>query len=95
MSNIAEAEARRDATTASWTVDISLDGDGINSFASATETAGAAAPPMNQIAIVVDGGVVSVPTVQAPITSGRLQVTGLQESQAQALGALGVASPRA
>jgi preprotein translocase subunit SecD len=95
QDNIAKAEPRRDETSASWTVDISLDGDGTNGFASATETAVSATPPMNQIAIVVDGGVVSAPTVQAPITSGHLQVTGLQESQAQALGALGGASPTA
>jgi preprotein translocase subunit SecD len=99
QDNINDAQARHDesigAPAGSWTVEISLDGDGTDQLASATQAAASAAPPTNQIAVVVDGRVMIAPTVQAPITSGRLEVTGLEESQAQALVALGTVSPTA
>jgi preprotein translocase subunit SecD len=60
----------------SWVVEVTLDADGAATFESATSAAVSAPPPENQIAIVVDGVVVSAPAVQTPITSGQVVVAG-------------------
>ena len=64
-----------------WSVAVDLTADGTDSFETATE-----ATVGSRIAIVVDGRIVSAPTVQTPITSGNVVVTsGLTERQATSL----------
>jgi preprotein translocase subunit SecD len=76
------AGARRDAPRSSgWSVSVNLTADGTAAFEAATETTIG-----SRIAIVVDGRIVSAPTVQAPITSGNVVVTsGLTEREATSL----------
>ena len=64
-----------------WSVSVNLTADGTAAFETATEnTVG------SQIAIVVDGRIMSAPTVQTPIASGILVVTsGLTEREARSL----------
>jgi preprotein translocase subunit SecD len=64
-----------------WSVSVNLTADGTAAFGTATESAMG-----SRIAIVVDGRIVSAPTVQAPITSGNVVVTsGLTEREARSL----------
>ena len=59
-----------------WGVQVALDPAGTTAFASATAIAVTMTPPANQVAIVVDGVVVSAPGVRAPIDSGQAQISG-------------------
>jgi preprotein translocase subunit SecD len=54
---------------AQWSVTFELDDDGAQRFEEATSQAFNAAPPLNQIAIVVDREVISAPTVNGVISS--------------------------
>ena len=74
---ITQASATLDTTGVSaWTVNFTLNGDGKASFGTATTKAVSAAPPQNQIAIVIDRQVISAPTVTSAITGGSGQITG-------------------
>jgi hypothetical protein len=87
-SNVALAEAAGvgGSPPAEWVVTFELDDEGTAAFAEATGAAAVAEPPHNQIAIVLDGEVISVPVVQEPITSGRGQISsGFTEEEATAL----------
>src|SRR4029453_13713748 len=64
-----------------WALSGNRPADGTPAFQTATET-----PVGSRIAIVVDGRIVSAPTVQAPITSGDVVVTSeLTEREARSL----------
>src|SRR5262245_34904458 len=77
--DVADAAAQREPS--GWTVLVDLTPEGSDAFASATEAAVG-----DRIAIVVDGRVVSAPTVQTRIGSGNRVVTGdVSEAEAQAL----------
>jgi preprotein translocase subunit SecD len=81
-SDVENAGAVTDAPPSSgWSVSVNLTADGTAAFGTATESAMG-----SRIAIVVDGRIVSAPTVQAPITSGNVVVTsGLTEREARSL----------
>lgn len=69
-----------------WLVDVTLDSRGAAEFGQVTSRL---AGTGEQFAITVDGVVYSAPTVQEPITDGRLQITGqFTQSTAQSLAAL-------
>lgn len=75
----ADAVADAAAVTASdgsWVVQVSLTPDAADAFAQVTGRVSAMQPPLNQLAIVLNGVVVSAPAVQEPIAGGELQVTG-------------------
>ena len=76
------AAAQPDAPPSSgWSVSVNLTADGTAALETATETTIG-----SRIAIVVDGRIVSAPTVQAPIRSGIVVVTsGLTERAATSL----------
>jgi preprotein translocase subunit SecD len=66
-----------------WSVSVNLTADGTAAFQTATETTVG-----SRIAIIVDGRIVSAPTVQTPIASGDVVVTsGLTEREATSLAA--------
>ena len=81
-SDVENAAADPDAPPSSgWSVSVNLTADGTAALETATETTVG-----SRIAIVVDGRIVSAPTVQAPITSGNVVVTsGLTEREARSL----------
>ena len=81
-SDVENAAAHPDAPPSSgWSVSVNLTADGTAAFRTVTETTVG-----SRIAIVVEGRIVSAPTVQAPITSGDVVVTsGLTEREARSL----------
>jgi len=81
-SDVEDAAAQPDAAPSSgWSVSVSLTADGTAALGTATESAVG-----SRIAIVVDGRVVSAPTVAAPITAGDVVVaSGLTEREATSL----------
>jgi SecD-like export protein len=70
-----------------WEVEVKLTTDASRALGVATREALSAAPPQNRIAIVVDGRLVSVPEVHAPITSGYVVLPGFDERAARRLAA--------
>jgi preprotein translocase subunit SecD len=81
-SDVENAAADPDAPPSSgWSVSVNLTAEGTAAFETATETTIG-----SRIAIVVDGRIVSAPTVEAPITSGDVVVaSGLTEREATSL----------
>jgi preprotein translocase subunit SecD len=68
-----------------WQVNLSFTGSGQGSWTNLTKQAFGASPPKNQVAIVLDGKVVSAPAIQSVIP-GPAQITGsFTRNQAQQL----------
>ena len=81
-ADVTEAGAVENAAVG-WSVIVELTPEGTDALASATRMSVG-----DRIAMVVDGRVVSAPTVQAPIDSGSVIVrSGVSEAQAKALAA--------
>jgi hypothetical protein len=71
-----------------WVVQVQLTDAAAPDFAQLTERLADVGPPLNQVAIVLNGVVVSAPAVQEPITGGTLQITGsFTQDEAEALAA--------
>jgi preprotein translocase subunit SecD len=83
QDNVASATASQ--TLPAWSVDLTLDESGTQALTTATEHAAKSSSPEDQIAVVLDGRVIEVPTVQAPITSGRVQLSGFTQQEAESL----------
>jgi len=60
----------------SWVVNLSFDTLGAALFSQATETLAGATSPTNQFAIVLDGKVISAPSVNEKIPDGSAQISG-------------------
>jgi protein-export membrane protein SecD len=72
-----------------WGVSFTLDKDGSDKFAVATQAALNQPPPTNQIAIAVDRTIISNPVVQGAITTGNGEITGnFNEDSAKQLASL-------
>jgi preprotein translocase subunit SecD len=63
-------------TTGSWEVRLGFTGSGTSKFGNLTTAVTTLTPPLNQVAIVLDGLVVSAPSINEPITGGQAQITG-------------------
>jgi preprotein translocase subunit SecD len=63
---------------ATWAVQLDLKGDGVSRFSEATKILSTlqGTPPLSQFAIVLDGRVISDPTVNEPIPGGQASITG-------------------
>lgn len=59
-----------------WVVTLSFDSLGSTLFADATEHLATQTSPMNQFAIVLDGKVISAPSVSAKIPGGQAEISG-------------------
>jgi preprotein translocase subunit SecD len=71
-----------------WVVQVQLADAAAPAFAQLTERLAGFGPPLNQVAIVLNGAVVSAPAVQEPITGGTLQISGsFTQDEAEALAA--------
>jgi preprotein translocase subunit SecD len=81
-SDVVDAAAQADASPSSgWSVSARLTAHGTAALATATES-----NVGSRIAIVVDGRIVSAPTVAVPISSGNVVVaSGLTEGEATSL----------
>lgn len=81
-NDVERAIAQSDAQPGSgWSVDVNLTAEGTAAFETATEAAVG-----SEIAIIIDGRIVSSPVVAAPITSGSVVLaSGLTERAATSL----------
>ena len=83
---VTQAQAGVPANQLNWAVDLSFNSLGADLFASATTYLATQKSPMNQFAIVLDGKVISAPSVSAEIPGGNAQITGsFTQSSAQDL----------
>lgn len=72
--------------TGDWGVTLEFDQEGTAAFAALTQRLFEAGFGHNQLAIVLDGKVLSAPTVNAEITDGKVSISGLlDEAEARAL----------
>ncbi|WP_146361828.1 protein translocase subunit SecD [Arthrobacter yangruifuii] len=82
------AQGNNGVSTNQWAVNIEFNGEGTDKFRSVTERLFAfpEGDPRNQFAIVLDGQIISAPTVNAVITDGKPQITGnFTQESAEAL----------
>ncbi len=63
-------------STGQWAVNLSFNGEGTTKFATISTRIVALQPPLNQFAVVLDGKVITAPTMNATITDGKAQITG-------------------
>ena len=74
---VSSAEAGYDPTQGlAWFVSLSFNGEGTRAFGAITTRVTSLPSPLNQVAIVLDGLVVSAPRINEPIPSGNAQITG-------------------
>jgi preprotein translocase subunit SecD len=71
-----EQDAQGNVVGTGWEVRLDFTGSGTNKFSTLTTTVTTLTPPLNQVAIVLDGLVVSAPSINEPITGGQAQITG-------------------
>mgnify|MGYP000399683927 FL=1 len=74
---VSKASAGIDQQGASaWFVSLTFDGEGTRAFGAQTARVTSLPSPQNQVAIVLDGLVVSAPSIREAIPSGEAQITG-------------------
>jgi preprotein translocase subunit SecD len=74
---ISKASAGLDAQSGSaWYVSLTFNGEGTTAFGAITSRVTSLAAPLNQVAIVLDGLVVSAPRINEAFPSGNAQITG-------------------
>ena len=73
---VTQAQAGVPTNQLNWAVDLSFNTLGADLFASATTYLATQTTPMNQFAIVLDGKVISAPSVSGEIAGGNAQITG-------------------
>jgi preprotein translocase subunit SecD len=73
---LATASAGIPANDVNWVVDLEFNAEGATSFEEATRALSAKGEPNNRFAIVLDGVVISAPSVDNPIPGGRAQISG-------------------
>ena len=66
--------------TGFWQIDIALTDPATENFRLASEQLVPLVPPLNSLAILIDGKVSSVATVREPVTNGKITVNGLSEA---------------
>jgi preprotein translocase subunit SecD len=82
--DIKSAGPGSDPTTGAPLVSLSFKGKGQDAWTNLTKEAFGASPPTNQVAIVLDGVVISAPVIQSVI-NGDAQITGVSNKEAQDL----------
>jgi preprotein translocase subunit SecD len=73
---LATASAGVPANDVAWVVDLEFNSEGGTAFEEATRTLAAKPEPQNRFAIVLDGVVISAPSVSSAIPGGRAQIEG-------------------
>jgi preprotein translocase subunit SecD len=87
-TEVSEAEAANDEQSNGWYVKLDFTSAGAMKFADVTGRLAQQMAPQNQFAIVLDGVVVSAPSVSAAITGGEAQISGsFTKQEAQQLAA--------
>ena len=75
-SSIDNASAGMDPQKGTWSVNLQFDGDGTKTFGEISQRLYGAQAPMNQFAFVLDGKIISAPSMNAIITDGRPSISG-------------------
>ena len=76
-TQVSEASAGLDPSQGvAWFVSLTFNGEGTKAFGAVTNRVTTLASPLNQVAIVLDGLVVSAPRINEAIPSGNAQITG-------------------
>ncbi|MFT4214203.1 MAG: protein translocase subunit SecD [Microbacterium sp.] len=79
-SSISDATAGMDSQTGQWVVSITFDAEGTEAFAAVSKRlyafTQAGTTPQNQFAFVLDGVIISAPTMNAQILDGNPQISG-------------------
>jgi len=86
-TDVKNAQARFNTQSAAgWTVTMEFTGKGSKKFGDITGRLAKNQPPQNQFAIVLDGNVVSDPSVNQALTGGNAEITGsFSQQEAQSL----------
>ncbi|MFG2297797.1 protein translocase subunit SecD [Streptomyces sp. NPDC048603] len=85
--DVTEAKGILDPQRGAWIVTMKFNDKGADKFAKITGELAAQQPPMNQFAIVLDGEVVSDPSVSQALTGGSAEISGgFTQQSAQDLG---------
>ena len=87
--HVTDAQAGIPQDSLNWAVQLSLDDEGATIFADATELLSGKQTPQNQFAIVLDGEVISAPSVSERIAGGQASISGsgIDETTARSLAA--------
>jgi protein-export membrane protein SecD/preprotein translocase SecF subunit len=75
-SQVKGAQANFDNGGLGWTTDITFNSAGQDSFGALTTNVAAQKPPRNNVAIVLDGKVITAPRVEGPLTGGNVRIFG-------------------
>jgi len=75
-TDIDTASAGLQQQTGQWVVQLSFKGKGPEEWRKITTTAFQSQPPRNQVAVVLDGVVITAPNITEPIPGGRAEITG-------------------
>ncbi|MCX4992170.1 MULTISPECIES: hypothetical protein [unclassified Streptomyces] len=75
-AQVASAEAAHDERRSGWTVRLDFDSVGTKRFAALTAELSANQAPQNQFAIVLDGAVISAPSVSQSLGGGQAEISG-------------------
>ncbi|WP_175412856.1 protein translocase subunit SecD [Streptomyces sp. TRM64462] len=85
--DIDDAQGVLDPTRAQWIVQLEFNSKGAKEFAETTGKLASQPDPQNRFAIVLDGEVVSSPSVDRPIAGGQAEISGsFDQKSAQDLG---------
>jgi preprotein translocase subunit SecD len=75
-TDIDSASAGIPQGSASWVVQLDFKSKGAGAWGDLTTKAYNAQPPRNQVAVVLDGVVITAPNIISPITGGRAEISG-------------------
>ncbi|CAN7283672.1 protein translocase subunit SecD [Microbacterium sp. LjRoot45] len=75
-SSISDASNGLNTQNNQWAVNIVFDGEGTETFGKISQRLYGATAPLNQFAFVLDGSVLSAPSMNAVILDGKPQITG-------------------
>ncbi|WP_342769465.1 protein translocase subunit SecD [Sphaerisporangium album] len=75
-TEVAGANSGVDSTTGEWIVQVNFKSKGASEFAKITGQITSAPQPRNQLAMVLDGVVISAPVIEEPIPGGQARISG-------------------
>ncbi|MDH2427390.1 protein translocase subunit SecD [Sphaerisporangium sp. TRM90804] len=75
-TEVSGATSGVDSTTGEWIVSVNFKSKGASQFATITGQITSAPEPRNQLAMVLDGVVISAPTIEEPIPGGQARISG-------------------
>ncbi len=75
-TEVSGATSGVDSTTGEWIVSVNFKSKGASQFAQVTGQITSAPQPRNQLAMVLDGVVISAPVIEEPIPGGQARISG-------------------